>query len=85
MRIARSRDEIMEAAEAGELLNLKELAVATGYSYSGVRRWVARGLPLDSNGKITRQQALEWLRARIGILGAAYPDNSFYRDHPVFR
>jgi hypothetical protein len=49
----------------GMAVNLKELAVATGYDYATVRRW---GVPLFDR-KITKLEFNEWKReqGRIGI------------------
>jgi hypothetical protein len=54
-----SPEEIMIRARGGMALNLKELAVATGYGYSTVRGWHLNGMPL-LDGKITRKEALTW-------------------------
>ena len=53
------KDEILSRAREGLALNLKELAIATGYGYSTVRNWHSNGMPL-LDGKITRSEALAW-------------------------
>lgn len=59
MRKTIDKDEILSRAREGLALNLKELAVATGYGYSTVRGWHSNGMPL-LDGKITRSEALAW-------------------------
>ena len=61
MRRKIDNDEVLARARDGLALNLKELAVATGYGYSTVRVWHSNGMPL-LDGKITRSEALAWRR-----------------------
>jgi len=44
----------------GMAVNLKELAVVTGYDYASVRRW---GVPLFT-GKITKSEFESWKRSK---------------------
>lgn len=59
MRRKYSEDEVRQRAREGLALNLQELAIATGYGYSTVRRWHDNGMPL-LDGRITRSDALAW-------------------------
>ena len=61
MRKKIDKDEILSRAREGLALNLKELAIATGYGYSTVRGWHGNGMSLI-DGKITRSEALAWRR-----------------------
>ena len=59
MRKTILKNEILARAREGLALNLKELAIATGYGYSTVRGWHYNGMPL-LDGKTTRSEALAW-------------------------
>lgn len=52
--------------ETGFPLTLKELAIASGYSYEIVRRWKGRGLPI-LDGKITFADFLTWKNRCTGL------------------
>jgi hypothetical protein len=62
MRRKYSNDEVLARAKQGMALNLKELAIATGYGYSKVREWHDHGLPLI-DGRITLADARAWLKS----------------------
>jgi hypothetical protein len=61
-----SNEEIIAKARQGLCLNLKELAVASGYGYPTVLGWKPDGLPLVC-GKITLREALNWVRCRYRL------------------
>ena len=61
MRVKLSKQEIVRRAKQGLAINLRQLAVATGYCYSIVRQWKKDGLPLKY-GKITLADAYAWLK-----------------------
>jgi hypothetical protein len=60
-RVRLPDDAIHANAARGMALNMTELAIATGYGESTIRKWKAEGLPLVS-GRITKADALEWRR-----------------------
>lgn len=83
MKIQLSSQEIITRAREGMALNLKELAIATGYGYSTVRCWHTNGMPL-LDGKITRSEALAWRRKyeRSKPVGSQ-SDHSTVLHHPL--
>jgi hypothetical protein len=54
-----TKDTVVQMSKNGMALRLKELALATGYSYSTVLKWKRDGLPLV-DGRITASDALAW-------------------------
>ena len=83
MRRKIDKDEALARAREGLALNLKELAIATGYGYSTVRGWHHNGMPL-LDGKITRSEALAWRRKyeKSKPVGSP-PENSSVLHHPL--
>jgi hypothetical protein len=63
MRRKYSKDEVLLRARQGMALNMKELAIATGYGYSKVRAWRDNGLPLI-DGRITLADARHLAQAK---------------------
>lgn len=57
------RNETIWKAKNGLALRLKELAVASGYSYSQWRIWKAQGLPLIA-GRIPLKKAQDWIERK---------------------
>ena len=83
MRRKIDKEEILARAREGLALNLKELAVATGYGYSTVRGWHYNGMPL-LDGKITRTEALAWRRKYEKAKPVELPrGNSIVSHHPL--
>jgi len=83
MKIQLSSQEIITRAREGMALNLKELAIATGYGYSTVRCWHTNGMPL-LDGKITRSEALAWRRKYEKFKPVESPlENYTVSHHPL--
>ena len=83
MRRKIDKEEILARAREGLALNLKELAVATGYGYSTVRGWHYNGMPL-LDGKITRGEALAWRKKYERSKPVeSQPENSTVSHHPL--
>ncbi len=56
----------MALVDCGFVLSLRELAVATGYSYSSFRGWKRMGLPILS-GRVTWDDFQSWKRKKFGL------------------
>ena len=83
MRVKLSKQEIVRRAEQGLALNLRQLAVATGYCYSIVRQWKKDGLPLKY-GKITLADAYAWLKRFAKVKPPESPaSESGCEHHPL--
>ena len=54
-------EHLLWKAKQGMALNLSELSIASGYSYSTWKRWHARGLPLVA-GRISLSEGMKWAR-----------------------
>jgi hypothetical protein len=63
MKTRYSPAEVIVRAKQGLSLNLRELAIASGYGYSMVRKWYKAGLPL-MDGRITLRDAMAWRKAQ---------------------
>ena len=61
-----NRATVMALVDAGFPLSLRELAVATGYSYTSVRGWKGMGLPILS-GRVSWEDFLAWKRIKLGL------------------
>ncbi len=57
-------EKIFYKAQLGAALNLRELAVALGYSYPIMRKWRRDGMPM-MDGKITRAEAWTWRKTLL--------------------
>jgi hypothetical protein len=80
MRVKLSKQEIVRRAKQGLALNLRQLAVATGYCYSIVRQWKKDGLPLKY-GKITLADACAWLKKFAKIKQQESPASASGCEH----
>jgi len=83
MRKPKDNDAIMASARQGLALNLKELAIATGYGYSTVRVWHKNGTP-PLDGKITRREAIAWRKSyeKSRPVELPHKTNAIFR-HPL--
>jgi hypothetical protein len=77
-----SDEEIHCRAKLGLALNLKHLAVATGYGYSTVRSWRDMGMPL-LDGKITVKDALSWRKEHEATQRESRPLTRTVLHHPL--
>lgn len=59
-------EDVLEKVRLGYALTLLELAVKTGYSYTTVRSWQLRGLPV-LDGKVTFEDFQIWKRRQTGL------------------
>jgi hypothetical protein len=56
-----------------ELLKKGELAQRVGVSAARVSQWVAAGMPVQSDGRVDLQKALDWITKNVDRSGGGWP------------